>query len=86
MNQAIIFDTNAYRNLTVNRSFDECKKIIDRIVTQEAINNNLSFLSPIVLIELAAHLNDTNELIQCRIDMEDNLDVNLTTRPSKVFA
>lgn len=61
MNQAIIFDTNAYRNLTVNRSFDECKKIIDRIVTQEAINNNLSFLSPIVLIELAAHLNDTND-------------------------
>jgi hypothetical protein len=61
MNQAIIFDTNAYRNLTVNKSFDECKKIMEKIVAQEAINNNLSFLSPIVLIELAAHLNDVND-------------------------
>lgn len=61
MNQAIIFDTNAYRNLTVNKSFAECKKIIDKIVAQEALNNNLSFLSPIVLIELAAHLSDVND-------------------------
>lgn len=52
----VIFDTNAYRNLVKDRSFEDVEKLISRLKAAEKKNNIEALISPIVLKELLAHL------------------------------
>lgn len=61
MNSAIIFDTNAYRILTYGKPIQQCNEEIEIIKDKELAVGNQSFLSPVVLIELGAHLADVND-------------------------
>ena len=55
---AVIFDTNAYRKLTYEKSIIEAKEIIEKLRFDEKKNNVKAFAYPFVMLELANHLSD----------------------------
>jgi len=52
----VIFDTNAYRYLVKNKSFDDIDKLIQKLKSREKANNIDTLISPIVAKELLAHV------------------------------
>lgn len=54
--EKVIFDTNAYRYLVSGKSYDKIEKLISKINALEAKNNIETLISPIVAMELLAHV------------------------------
>lgn len=59
--ELVIFDTNAYRYLVADKSFEDIDKFIAKIKSKEERNNIETLISPIVTKELLAHLADKND-------------------------
>ena len=59
--EKVIFDTNAYRYLVTDKSFDEIDKLIEKIKSKEQQRGLESLISPIVAKELLAHVADKND-------------------------
>ncbi len=57
-NVNVIFDTNAYRNLTFGLTEQQTKDLFDKVRTAEASKNITSILSAVTLMELLTHLAD----------------------------
>jgi len=60
-NRSIIFDTNAYRDLTKDKDFSTCKDDILKIRLKEEEKQINVYISPVVLMELFAHLSDISD-------------------------
>lgn len=58
-NANIVFDTNAYRNLTFGLTEQETKDLFDKVRTAEEAKSITSILSAVTLMELMAHLADS---------------------------
>ena len=57
----VIFDTNAYRELTYDKTIDETILLIEAIRLKEVSKNMIAFASTIVWHELFSHLADPND-------------------------
>ncbi|MEI6088997.1 MAG: hypothetical protein WCR42_00945 [bacterium] len=57
-NLNIIFDTNAYRNLTFGLTEQQTREIFDKVRSEESLRNITSILSTVTLMELMTHLAD----------------------------
>lgn len=68
-NSAVIFDTNAYRNLVSNKSLDESIYVINEIIELESKLNITTYLSSIVSLELLGNLiedADSRKFQECK--------------------
>lgn len=61
INKSVIFDTNAYREITRDKDFDSCVDTINQLRYKESKQQINAFISPVVLMELFAHLADKND-------------------------
>ena len=57
----VLFDTNAYRYLVTDKSFDQIDKAIQKLKGREKKNNIETLFSPIVAKELLAHVAYKND-------------------------
>lgn len=57
-NVNVVFDTNAYRNLTFNLNVEESKERFNEIKLKEEECNITSLLNSVTLMELMTHLAD----------------------------
>jgi len=60
-NRSVIFDTNAYRYFTSGKDFNTCMVDMMQIKLKEEQKEINAFVSPVVLMELFAHLSDTTD-------------------------
>jgi len=57
----IVFDTNAYRKFIPNRTEEDAKSKISKLINLEKSNNIKAQLSTDVAVELYSHLTDLND-------------------------
>lgn len=57
----VIFDTNAYRYLVTDKSFEQIDKLIQKLKSKEKKNNIETLISSVVAQELLAHVADKND-------------------------
>jgi hypothetical protein len=60
-NVNVIFDTNAYRNLTFGLTEQQTKNLFDKVRAKETSKNITSILSTVTLMELLTHLADKTD-------------------------
>ena len=58
---AVIFDTNAYRELTFGKDSSQINFKISELISNESKNGIQAFSNPFVMLELASHLADVND-------------------------
>lgn len=56
-----VFDTNFYRTLTFQKTFEEISGDFDRLRKHEFESEITAFLNPFVLLEVLSHLGDIND-------------------------
>ena len=61
INRIVVFDTNAYRNLTFGLTTDDSRKVARRLADEELASGTKALVNPFVIWELVAHLADSSD-------------------------
>lgn len=61
INRIVVFDTNAYRNLTFGLTTQESRRIARMLAAAELACGTKALVNPLVIWELVAHLADPND-------------------------